>query len=617
MTTITVTQASLAISPNPIRSGEQLVVNASGTNFPEGTVGFAAKTFADGECTTDDYGTGLASTSATAGTVGDGGTFTTQLVIQSQTIGQQFCIVATETNSNDSTSGTNATAASAIVTARPAPLAPVTGLTLTPGPNMLTATWVANQNAEKYDVRWRKATETDWSSPVDANTNFYDITGLTGGTAYWVQVKPNKAGYTESTYTAARGTPDVAATTTTKGVTLSSMAAGATVSISINADAMAAIAGGEDVVVELPKFGLPSSIDASEVLIDSAGYNGMPSDVSVSGSKITVGVPARDDDGPTSIPAGDYTIKVKQTAGITNPAAAGSQTIKVTDNDAKAEEYDVTINRVISLSAAKGPRGTMTTATLKGFANGTATVMLNKEKLAEVTVEDNVGTLEIDTTPSKFMAGDNSITATDSAGMMQYEAATFTITPKVALDPDSTSIAKTVKVTLSDWPANRDLKAVTIGSVDVTPDTDSETRGVQPPSTDAKGGAKFDISVPPTVNRGAQTLKVTGAKDAAMGTATLTIGVLSLDIMPSGVVPGQQVTITGSGFGNDQKVESLTIGGKDWDYKPATEAHDTVPNTSTSSGNFAITMTVPDDVGSGDKEGQTGSSQKRTPRVMR
>ena len=59
---------------------------------------------------------------------------------------------------------------------------------------------------------------------------------------------------------------------------------------------------------------------------------------------------------------------------------------------------------MIKLSATAGTRGTMTTATFKGFANGSATVNLNGEKLDEVTITDNTGTLEIDTTSSKFKA---------------------------------------------------------------------------------------------------------------------------------------------------------------------------------------------------------------------
>ena len=103
---------------------------------------------------------------------------------------------------------------------------------------------------------------------------------------------------------------------------------------------------------------------------------------------------------------GDYTIRIKQSAGVTNAASGGSKTVKWQENapDGAKKEATVNINRVIKLSATSGTRGTMTTATFKGFANGSATVNLNGAKLDEVTITDNTGTLEIDTTSSSFKA---------------------------------------------------------------------------------------------------------------------------------------------------------------------------------------------------------------------
>ena len=97
---------------------------------------------------------------------------------------------------------------------------------------------------------------------------------------------------------------------------------------------------------------------------------------------------------------GSYSIRIKQSAGVTNAASGGTKTVKWQENfpDGAEKEADVTINRVVKLSKTSGTRGTMTTATFKGFANGSATVDLNDAKLAEVTIADNSGTLEIDTT---------------------------------------------------------------------------------------------------------------------------------------------------------------------------------------------------------------------------
>ena len=107
------------------------------------------------------------------------------------------------------------------------------------------------------------------------------ISGLTYGVqGASVSASVRQGGYREAVVTTFE--PPVTAPTgttvegrevaSTKGVTLSSNNAGAAVRIDINALAVAEIPGGEDIVVELPKFAIPSSIDESDVLI-SLGWN--------------------------------------------------------------------------------------------------------------------------------------------------------------------------------------------------------------------------------------------------------------------------------------------------------------------------------------------------------
>ena len=269
-----------------------------------------------------------------------------------------------------------------------------------------------------------------------------------------------------------------------------------------------------------------------------------------------------------------------------------------TDEDAN-KEATVTIERVIKLSKTSGTRGTETTATLKGFANGSATVNLNGGKLDEVVIADNIGTLEIDTTSSKFKANDgNTITAEDAAGNPQNVSATFTISPKVVVDPEETSVSKSVTVKLSDWPLANTITAVKIGAETVTPDP--------APITDNEGNASFAVTVPPGANRGTQTVKVTGTDpdtadpdvSAPSATASLKIGVLTLTAQPAMVVPGQQITIQGSGFVSNDSFSSVSVGGNAVALSPAIEA--------SSAGDIVITINVPsppsgDGIGSGMK----------------
>ena len=468
-----------------------------------------------------------------------------------------------------------------------------------------------------YVVRYKSIADAGFGSDMDAQTSgSHVIDGLTGSTTYQVQVAAvNSAG--KGAYVSGQGRTSAAPVIVTppdrikNGVELSSNSAGATVRIDIDADADAAIAGGEDIVVELPKFGLPSSIDESDVLIDSDGYSGNPSDVTVSGSKITIEVPTREGTSSGSmranIPAGDYSIKLKQGAGITNPTAAGSQTVTITDEDAKDEEYSVTIEHVVSLSAGSVTRGDDLTLTIKGYANGTATVSIGGTEVGQTEVSGNVGEFAIDTSASAVKAGKdgNKVTVIDSKGETggKDSSASFTIKPKVAVDPGSTTPSKEVTIKLSDWPSGVSISSVSVGGLSAIGDDFSE-------STDGKGAASFKVTVPRNVKTGTQTVSVAGKGTTA--STTIGINVLLLTISPAEAVPGQQVTISGSGFARNTKVDSLTIGGGD-DIKPDDAS-------STSSGNVSVTVKLPLDVGSGTKtieldvQGRVGEGELTVPK---
>ena len=356
--------------------------------------------------------------------------------------------------------------------------------------------------------------------------------------------------------------------------------------------------------MDLSGFSVPATIADSDISISSEGYRGNPSNVVVSGSTVTMTVPnvkASGADQRESV-SGDYTIRIKQSAGVTNAASGGEKTVSWQENspDGAEKEATVNINRVIKLSATAGTRGTMTTATFKGFANGSATVNLNGEKLDEVTITDNTGTLEIDTTSSKFKANEeNTITAQDAAGNSEDVSASFTISAKAVVDPEESPVSKDVTIKLSDWPASNMITKVTIGASDVTPDSAK--------TTDSDGKVEFKVMVPADANRGTQTVKVTGsesaegADDAPSATASLSVGVLALTIQPAMVVPGQQITIEGSGFVAGDEISSVSIGNQ-------TEKVDATDGVANPAGNIVITVRVPSD--KGDAELGIGSGTK-------
>ena len=334
----------------------------------------------------------------------------------------------------------------------------------------------------------------------------------------------------------------------------------------------------------------------------------------VNGSTVTMTVPnvkASGADQRESV-RGVYTIRIKQSAGVTNAASGGEKTVSWQENSPDGAEKDATvnINRVVKLSATAGTRGTMTTATFKGFANGSATVNLNGEKLDEVTIADNTGTLELDTTLSKFMANrmvndevvPNEITATDASGNPNTPEASgkFTISPKVVLDPEETSVSKMVTVKLSDWPRGNDIAEVKIGATATGTDQDPDTEGIQlAHQTDGDGKVDFMVLVPSGVNRGTQTVKVTGTEadgSTPSASASLKVGVLSLSAQPAMVVPGQQITIQGSGFVANDSFEKVVVGGIEVPISGVTAS---------SAGDIVITIDVPSPpgnaIGSGGK----------------
>ena len=392
-------------------------------------------------------------------------------------------------------------------------------------------------------------------------------------------------------------------------VTLSSQEPGAAVRIEIEADAGDEVTPGEDINIKLKSFDLPETMSESHVLFSGAAgsYTGNPSEARISGGDtIILTIPSTLPNGEANLKGvtGRYKVVIKQSAGITNPTAGGMYTVEVDDMDDDAEKPTVQIYRVVKLSATAGARGTMTTATFKGFANGSATVNLNGDKLDEVTITDNTGTLEIDTTSSKFKANqENTITAQDAAGNDQNVSATFTISPKVVVDPEESPVSKEVTIKLSDWPELNEIKKVTIGASTVY-DLEDEDRDDTAQSTDSNGKEDFKVMVPADANRGTQTVKVTGsesakgADDAPSATASLSVGVLALTIQPAMVVPGQQITIEGSGFKAGDEISSVSIGNQ-------TEKVDATAN---SSGDIVIAVNVPSEntedspgIGSGKK----------------
>ena len=403
---------------------------------------------------------------------------------------------------------------------------------------------------------------------------------------------------------------------------ISSCEPGSAIEVRVDGTATTAVGPNNSLTVDLTGFTVPGTFTKDQIEqifiynnTAPAGTALNPSRVNVAGKVVTLTVPNYAAAGAT--PTGlttTYTVVFSQSSGITNPSAAGPLTIKITDNDADndtlttgnqpTEDHGVTIQRVVKLSKASGIRGTMTTATLKGFSDKTATVLLentktgNPFKLGEVKVEKNVGTLEIDTTSSNFIAGDkaNTITANDGdANATPADVdATFTVSPNITLDPAESAVSKSVKIKLTDWPAGKITEVKLAGTTYIVGTGPGTV--VALPTIDDTGQDEITLVVATNTNRGTQTVKVTGTdpdktattdgpKVAPSATASLKIGVLALTVEPAMAVPGQTITITGSGFANGDMIGQVTIGGFPVTVSPKSEA--------TTDGNVVVTVKVP------------------------
>ena len=425
--------------------------------------------------------------------------------------------------------------------------------------------------------------------------------------------------------------------------TLSSMSAGADITLTVKATAGRTIRGGREISIDLPGFGIPDSIDEEEVIIegpDTASYYGNPSDVSISGSEITLTVPARDTNSTggreeARINPGFYTVLFKQGAGLSNPTSRGTKTITVSDADPSDEEMEVVISSAISLKPSTVSRGDAVTVTGKGLSAGTATVYLEQAGsdvvLGRGATEDNVVTVEIETTPDRFEAGSepnsdndgvmglNDIYIIDSSGH-QTPSKALLLEPKVDLDVSQVKRSGRMGVSVSDWYFG-DITNVTIGGLAVMlPDGEGAAAQHDDGSDDdfitqevASQKAEFEVIVPRSARLGDQRVVVTGttrdmkgdpsdASDPLDSVAlTVNVGSFDLTLTPSTAVTDQVIRIEGTGFGERTCITSISVGEQSIDEATSGEPVDDVSGCvmTDSNGELSNSFSVPGNLKAG------------------
>ena len=346
---------------------------------------------------------------------------------------------------------------------------------------------------------------------------------------------------------------------------------------------------GDEIVINLAKFGLPSSIAEADVTIDDGYSTAHPESVSVSGSNVTLLLgkfvaDKANNDAANVIDSNDAMIRitVRDRAGITTPTKAGDYEVKVDGKDLSddGETYDlsgdnmmVRILRSISVSPTSATRGTEITITGKGFTDGSATVTAGNVGIGAADIVDGSFTLTVNNNikvnnVSAFAKGPDGtdIQATDGTGAIAEDGlagddpapmpapANHKINATFSIDPESPNPGQGVTITLADTDVMSDSDVtVSFGGGD---DLDAT-------NTDDGKDATWSVDVPSDVRRGTIQMSVTvGTADAL--TKNITIATNPLAVTPTMVVPGQTISVTGTGFkgastiaANDVKIGSI------------------------------------------------------------
>ena len=358
----------------------------------------------------------------------------------------------------------------------------------------------------------------------------------------------------------------------------------------------------EDIIVKLDKFGVPSSIDTSDVRISLTGGtadSGFPSDIEVDGTTVTLVGPVVDGDGE-NVGSDDHTgatITFRRGAGITLPIRHGDYDVIVENDDGDDDgvENQVNVRRQVTVKPTNGKRGTEITITAKGYSDNTHDIVMGSgnnslTKTADAT--DGVFTLTVDTSVknndgNSVFQGPHDMETTITAG---DASATFTIKASFSWEPESPTPGQDITVTLADIDPTTDADgadvapSITIGGEEVqnignANDDKSSTWKGQVHGSTRLGNRSIAVSV----------------GDTDLPSQNITVGTNDLTVSPTTVVPRQTISIDGDGFTARGTVDlsEVTVDGE----QVRTESGET--EAINNNGNVSFDITVPETVSSG------------------
>ena len=379
---------------------------------------------------------------------------------------------------------------------------------------------------------------------------------------------------------------------------------------------------GTTIGIKLASFGVPGTIAPASVTIssddDDNDLTAHPSDVAVSGTTITLEVPDMDSaDGAQGLAAAAMvTIRFQASAKITLPTVAGSYAAEVDDSagmfvkgvatvglpDADPTAVDevigangITIEKTLKLSPTSGARGTEVTATGKGFSKDINALFIDRDQNGVMgSTEVNIASSSVSkgsfthkfTVGDGFAAGANYINARDIAGVAYRDSMdddgwpTFTVKGGISLDKTSVKLGEKFKISLKDF-GNGAVTEAKIGSASVLPSTAPIVSGNK---------VAFEVTVPPSgVAIGKQQVSVKVGDESA--TTSILIEGLPLTVSPTSAVPGQEITIRGSGFSKGAALMQVKVDG--WMVTLQANAQPVTSVLVNNAGTFVFSVIVP------------------------
>jgi hypothetical protein len=331
-----------------------------------------------------------------------------------------------------------------------------------------------------------------------------------------------------------------------------------------------------------------------------------------------------------------HMITFGSSAGITLPTGSGTaatNNIQLSQNsgtDWSTASGFVTV-RELNLSATSGARGKVVTATGKGFSGtGEATLWIDDNdgtiESGEFIIASGItvsgGTFEVEfTTDVNYAVGAVYINAVDGTGVAPSTVPQFSTYGSVSTDLDSVARGSNLKISLAQWYSGSTISSVSFGASTNTTTTDVAANVTVPKTLTGTSGS-FYVKVPVGTPLGSQKVTVTGSGESAARYTTVNITGAPVTVTPTTGVDGQEVTISGSGFGSGASISTVTVGGVSVTYLSSGGVATTnavTGVTADNSGNLTASFLLPNDAvlrTAGDHKIIVTDSDTRTGEVM-